>query len=505
MTLYQKFKKLNINHAAIGLGLTGTEVKYFCTPKGARIIGSAGVDGIHYCFIRGHGEMVFAVSPMNIPGKNVFPIARTFEDLLSLLIACGSMDAIEQAHQWDEEQFVEYVAENQPTDEAQVIFDVIEEKLGITPMDGPFTYLRQLQDSFYGGELTFTREYYDLCNAASHENVPGEWKVTLKGGFHPQRGKHGKEITLNKQFPWGDELWHVPAVFLFSGGLVVDFCIQLDAECIKAFFDKYRHLEEQGIQLSEEDEFKIRMESPTDIHFRPKLVMNDELLRNTHGYGQTWISSDIIGEDSWEDRYGRWVLEHYGLDLTKAWIIRRCSFDWEGRRNTDIQSLELCLEREKVNIPGISFETPAVGESIPFIHPITGVEHSLTVQEFEMEEVPENHFRDDNLEFPRQLAAMTYTIYPDLANDSFVIKDCDNGDNPRSKNPDERGRFGMSVGASAVIRSTNDPAQVYYVNGETVKYHVICSSLHFEPVQEPIKWRLFFREKMIGDIEVELV
>ena len=139
MTLYQKFKKLDINHSAIELGLYGTEEPYFCTPIGARIIGRAGVDGIHYCFVRGQGEMVFAVNPSNEIGKNVFPIANTFDELLSLLLACGSMAAIEQAHMWDEEQFEEFVAENQPTPAQLTVFDVLREKLGITPMEEPFT------------------------------------------------------------------------------------------------------------------------------------------------------------------------------------------------------------------------------------------------------------------------------------------------------------------------------------------------------------------------------
>ena len=122
-----------------------------------------------------------------------------------------------------------------------------------------------------------------------------------------------------------------------------------------------------------------------------------------------------------------------------------------------------------------------------------------------MEKMAENRFHDDTLEFPRHLAAMTYTIYPDLANDTFVLKDCDNGDSPCSKNPNERGHYAMSVGAIAVIRSNNDPSQVYYVNGEEVKPHVICSSLHFEPIQKPVEWRLIFHEKLMEDIEVELV
>lgn len=65
MTTYQKFKKLNIRHSAIGLEQSDTDVTYYCTPRDAAIIGWAGVDGIHYCTIPEFGEMIFAVSPMN--------------------------------------------------------------------------------------------------------------------------------------------------------------------------------------------------------------------------------------------------------------------------------------------------------------------------------------------------------------------------------------------------------------------------------------------------------
>lgn len=213
MTLYQKFKKLNIDFSAIGLEQRGTEEKYFCTPKGARIIGWAGVDGIHYCFIRGFEEMVFAVSPMNTPGDYVRPIARSFEDLLRLLLACGSMDAIEQTHQWDEGQFDEYVAENQPTTAALAVFDVLRDKLGITPMEHPYGYIRKLQQSFDYGQIQYPPEYYDIDMNPAAEPVKPEWKVTYDGGFWDNCGRAGKEIPVGKTFSWGDEVWYLPAVY----------------------------------------------------------------------------------------------------------------------------------------------------------------------------------------------------------------------------------------------------------------------------------------------------
>ena len=54
------------------------------------------MDGIHYCLIRGFGDIVFAVSPMNPAPHYVHPLARTFSDFMRLL-ACGSCDALEQA------------------------------------------------------------------------------------------------------------------------------------------------------------------------------------------------------------------------------------------------------------------------------------------------------------------------------------------------------------------------------------------------------------------------
>ena len=52
----------------------------FCTPVLSKVIGWAGVDGIHFCVNKNFGEIVFAVSPANLPDEYVHPVARNFED-----------------------------------------------------------------------------------------------------------------------------------------------------------------------------------------------------------------------------------------------------------------------------------------------------------------------------------------------------------------------------------------------------------------------------------------
>lgn len=55
MTLYEKYKKLDIDFSQLSLEPGDTSGGYFCTPKGAEVIGWAGVDGIHCCFVKGFG------------------------------------------------------------------------------------------------------------------------------------------------------------------------------------------------------------------------------------------------------------------------------------------------------------------------------------------------------------------------------------------------------------------------------------------------------------------
>ncbi len=94
---YQKFLRLGVSLAPLGIETREDNTSYFCTPKGASIIGWAGVDGIHYCRVHGFGNMIFAVSPMNSAPTYVHPIAENFEALLRLLLVCGNAAALEQA------------------------------------------------------------------------------------------------------------------------------------------------------------------------------------------------------------------------------------------------------------------------------------------------------------------------------------------------------------------------------------------------------------------------
>ena len=72
---FQKLLQSKIDLSSVGVEFREDNAPYFCTPKGASIFGWVGVDGIHFCFIRGFGSMVFAISPMNSAPN--FPVSYT--------------------------------------------------------------------------------------------------------------------------------------------------------------------------------------------------------------------------------------------------------------------------------------------------------------------------------------------------------------------------------------------------------------------------------------------
>ena len=174
---YHKFLKKNIDLAPLGVEHNANEAAYFCTPKGANIIGWAGVDGIHYCSIRGFGEMVFAVSPMNAAPDYVHPLAENFADFLRLLLACGHADALEQTWMWDKMQFEAFLKENPITEEQESTLAEIADKMNLTAMEEPWESIKSLQSSFNYSKIKYTEEYYDIDLNPAAKPVAPQWKV----------------------------------------------------------------------------------------------------------------------------------------------------------------------------------------------------------------------------------------------------------------------------------------------------------------------------------------
>ena len=496
--LLDKLKELGLDTSLIGLEL-GEGQEYSCTPKGAEIFAQAGVDGIHYCFVEGFGEMVFAVSPMNGPGEYVHPLARNFADFLRLILACGDAGILEQLWGWDREGYEALCRENPPTPEQRAVLDAIAQELDLSPMEDPFVYVKELQNEFDPSRLTFRQEYWDSLPS---QPEPPEWKVCFEGGFWGGgRGRAGMEIPIQKWFDWAGETWYVPAAYSCGRGLVIDFCVRVEPERIRAFLDKWDLNPEHGWrEFTPDQELQIRVENPLTARFHPRVLLNSRELRQSHGCAVTWNPCLPDGEDC--ELEAKWVLEHYGLDGSYGWIIHRGSFPWGSARRPKIRTLSVTLAQELTPLPGPHFHVSGPGDQVELVHPGTGEVCQLTVLEYQQQEMKQSGL-DKYLglrayELSTHYIRMAYTLSPEPVQGRCQILDCARSDPPRSQGS-PRGEQAASVG---IIGGADGPIAIFGGNKEDLR--IACSALHFEPVED-VEWQVVFYEKKREDITLDLI
>ncbi len=161
MTMYEKFCQLGIDGRWIGLEKSELCTEYFCTPINSTIIGWE--NSIHYCFIRGYRDTVFAVNPETCVDKYVYPLAMNFKDFLRLILACGSTTAVEQIIGWSKEQFEAFLVseDNAILPEQKIVLDKIKTVLKLEPMENPYEYVKAVQKEYDDSKIKFTNDYYD--------------------------------------------------------------------------------------------------------------------------------------------------------------------------------------------------------------------------------------------------------------------------------------------------------------------------------------------------------
>ncbi|WP_313133910.1 hypothetical protein [Anaerocolumna sp.] len=500
MMIYRRYKELNLDTAILGLGCSENNSNYFCTPKDANIIGWTGVDGIHFCFIHSFGEMVFTVSPMSTFGNYVHPVARDFTDFLRLLLACGDVSALEQVHRWNEAQFDTFLQDNPPTAEQRAVLDAIQEKLSLTPMDQPFAYIKDLQGKFDYSGIEYTKDCSEWMPAKP--KIP-EWKVWFGSfwDYHDQI-EAGREISLNRQFVWYDEVWYIPAIYICSEGLVVDFCVQIPAEDIRSFMDKWNlSIENDGTGFTDEQQIQIDEENPLVININPEVILNGTVLSASHGCWVSWNPCFPEGNSP----EAKSVVQHYSLGPAYGWAIQRAAFSWVNKHKTQVTTLSVTLTQEPVAMPGPHFRVSAPGEHIALAHPITGAQHTLTVVEYERQEMSHKYFANQNQEFPIHYIIMGYTLSPDLPDSVFTVTDCLHSDQPRQKNtnPNEALETG-GIFCDGIIGGADGPTAIFIGTSNQGKLHTACSALHFEPADD-VEWRTLFHEKTRENITLKLM
>jgi len=503
MTLFIALQRQKIDLSALGLSFGAARSDYFCTPVGASVLFWTGVDGIHYCTVRGFDETIFVVDPSGVPGQYVHPVAENLRDFLRLVLACSGEAAIGQASRWSKDQFDTFLSEQMPDDTMQDTLTRLQNFESLTPMENPYDYIKSVQNGFPYRKLKFKPDYYEWAPEEPLVPVPPAWCVTFEGGFceKPGRKRPGTELRLNQTFMWGNEIWHIPSVYLCGGGLVMDLCAEVDPVRFDAFAEKWKLYEDDTAEhLTEWEQAELAREHPLDIDFRAALTVNGVPLQQSHGYGMTWIPK--LPEGFSHDLKTQWVLDRYGLDPTKCWMLRRLSFPWAAKHKPVCRTMQLSLRAEPVLLSAGMFSASSVGETIALTHPMTGEVYDLTVEHTEISEITASQNGDAYMNHPTKFLRMDYRITPEVSDLAVEIRDCNRGDMPRQK-ADAPAYLPTAVNSVGIILSGADGPTTVFVGGKG-KLRAACSSLYFD-VPQQIQWRVSFREVLRQNITVDLI
>ncbi len=474
----RQFLKAQIDLEPLGLIMDGPFEAYFCTPKGARIFARSGVDGIHFCFVRGFGETVFAVSPMNGRENCVHPVAKSFRDFLRLLLALHDAAAIEQAWQWNAAQLEEFEQKHPSSDEQLAALDKLVFTFHLRPMAEPWKYIHTVQSGFDYGKLRFSEEFYD---DDTPDMTDEPWQVTFEGTFWGAHGKPGKELKLDAAFSWSGDEWLVPAAYVCREGIVLDLCKRVSVERLFSFREKWElSPDNDGSNWSDAKQICASAENPLEEDFRAELIVNGKTLPCRHGCALCWNPLYPEGNDLEEKR----VRLHYKLDELDGWNIWRISFPWEGKKETRPRTLSLHLRESPVHIPGPEFTPEKAGDSITFTLPGAQQTYTLTALALHTEELP----LFGETVYTTELA---YDIAPEPPGGSVTLRDF-----AEAIRVSPQGDF--SGCAFGVIGGADGPVAL------AMGRDIACSQVRREK-ERRVTWTLMFREKRKECLQIMLL
>lgn len=470
---YERLQALHLDLSVLGFASGDNACAYFCTPKGASILGCAGVDGIHYCTVPEFGSVIFAVNPMNF-GDYIHPIARNFEDLLRLLLSGTDMAALEQCHAWTREQFSDFLAEYPPTPEQKQALQAIAKHFRLEPVDDPYTYVHSLQDELDLSGIVISVDEDEVSPAESDE--PEAWSVSFDGGFGTGSDDIGFEKELDVNFSWGGQSWHIPAMYLCEQGLVLDICMEADPEAVRAAMDK--------------DSEGAPAENPLALDFRGHISWNGQKLPIAHACSMAYWPALCFPEEADPEADVLRFMEHYQLNPERVWLLHRVAYRWKGADASEPLSCTLRMEQRPQRVLGKPFSTPSIGESVSVCHPISNQVYVLTVQELNWQTLCDG---------VSSVLLMQYSLSPEKGKLPFSLVDCTPDDEPmHGVGPDVPGDTTIGI-----IGGADGPTAVV-LSGVPSTFHVACSGVRRETI-DTAQWQPVFRIKTLPDCTVSLI
>ena len=331
-------------------------------------------------------------------------------------------------------------------------------------------------------------------------------KVYFSGNFstHERFERPGQELGCDAYSSWAGQHWYIPAVYLCSKGLVADVCRMVPREDLKAYRDKWAAYEGQD-DVPEELYRQADAENPFDaIAYQPEIIVNGKTMEYKRGAGLYYDPYNPQESASGEEV--RRVMAHYGLDAAQGWEVRRWVFPWETkRRPKNITSMALKFIAREQPHPAVRFHAEP-GKVVKFMHPVSGVPCTLTVQALEPAQLPVRNFpHADTWDWPLCCVQMCYTLTPAPSEGWVQVNDLADSDRPVQKKQEE-GAEHTKAGVIGVIGGTDGPTAVFVAGKSDGMTRTAVSSVHFAPVSpQGVEWEVVYYQKDVSGETVQLV
>ena len=487
---YRDFLCKNTDLAPLGLVQREDNSHFFCTPKGAKIIGWGRMDGIHYCTIADYGEAVFSVNPSNGAPDYVHPLAETFEDFLRLLLTCKDANVLEQAWLWDEATFHTICTQYQSSDDACAVLSELEDVFHLTPMEHPWQYINQLQQSFDAAKIAYSKKF--PVSGTSFPVALPDWTASSSGTSYDKTHLSTK-YTINQEFEFAQHSWKVPAVYACSQSLIIDLCMKVRPQEYQHLIQATAVLEHES--LTQEQQMWLDLENPFYMELCPEGSANGRNLNYTGEsirYSIPENGTGTICTEIWR------TLGRYHLDPTVGWAIHRIKFSWATKKQPKLNTLSLTMKQQPKRMPGPHFKVTDIGDTVEFALPENRGCCTLTVLDYKSEQIHYEPPFDNGMEYPSYYTEMTYSLSPELPEGSLSIHDCCTSDQPREHHPNqscssspisENPLYDATIG---IIGGADGPTAIYIATAQEEPSHSVCSSLHFEPAKQ-IEWFPIFQ------------
>ena len=334
---------------------------------------------------------------------------------------------------------------------------------------------------------------------------------------HGRKGTRLAEFPLNRTFLWDGQEVFIPAIYLGPEGAVLDTCAKIPTRDMAAFLKKWDKARRQSLQTMEDYE-QIDADNPGSRNYALDAALDDTPLICQSYSSVNWYPREVFSmteasparSEEWEnDMNAEILMDAYGCHRKCCWHLARHLYKWSDIPLLSPRKISLTFRADLIPITAGHFTTCAEdrnsglfrvtpeytdgsvscsGRTIQTIHPVTGEKYTLTLHEFELNRHDFTDIGAKNVIYPESCRSLSYRISPEISRELFDIRDCGEGDHPKSA----LNASGAPDGACAVFMAMKSPVP---------QMRMASSNMHFEPLQE-VLWRMVFQVKPKPDTTV---